>query len=179
MSCPPSNTGSSTSQSADPALSRRCVMLVPPGCAADSQLLVGLSHRRVRVAVVQDIATVMLQLAAEPTHALILVDPQRHPRLTELLDAVHAYHRRVSLWSYQAPTPQHHHRQLAPLRSDHASQNPIPPQPTPATADTRPAPPDRDAPPQPDHDVEPLITDEELAMLLDDTPGQAHQPNER
>jgi len=84
------------------ALGTRCVVWVPSGKAAPADLLGGLSRRGVRVVVVIEPAGVMVELARQATGMLVVVEPQSHPYLSELIRAVKSYYPKTVRWCYQA-----------------------------------------------------------------------------
>ncbi len=79
----------------------RCVVLAPQGGLAPADLLSGLSRRGVSTAVVADPAAVMVELARFATGALIVVQPDLQPDLPELIQAVKAYYPRTVRWCYR------------------------------------------------------------------------------
>jgi hypothetical protein len=81
---------------------RRCVVWVSPGNSAPADLLGGLSRRGVNVAVVIEPARVMVELARQTTGALIVVEPGNQPYLSELIHAVKTYYPQTARWCYQA-----------------------------------------------------------------------------
>lgn len=79
---------------------RRCVVLVAKEAAPPTALLAGLSQRQVTTVLVYDPPAAMLQLAEAATTSLIIVQPQRQPRLKELVAAVEQYFPRTRIWQY-------------------------------------------------------------------------------
>jgi len=154
---------------ASAATAKRCVVLCP---AADEprtqQLLRALGRRGLAVVLVTDPPRAMLELARYGALALIVADPDRFagPGAAELVDAVRAYRPRTVCWQYAD-------RKLAPingrlggvrlaggggpgassadrLRAEHPRLSKL-------VVHAQPRRPD---------DGEPLVSEEELAMLL-------------
>jgi len=78
----------------------RCVVLTGASGMAPADLLAGLSHRGVNTVVVSDPAAVMVEMARQKTGVLVVVHPDKHPWLKELADAIRAYHPRCVRWGY-------------------------------------------------------------------------------
>jgi len=170
---------------------RRCVVWVSPGNSAPADLLGGLSRRGVAVAVVAEPARVMVELARQATGALIVVEPGSQPYLGELIRAVKTYYPKTARWCYQASQASAE-GQLSKLngQADAATaRSPVQASPPPPSAQKA------DDPflgnplgrvhqtgmrdrvrslvvkvEAPDGLGEPLITEEELAMLLGPVP---------
>ena len=79
---------------------RRCVVLAVKKASLPTALLAGLSQRQVTTVLVYDPASAMLQLAEAATTSLIIVQPQRQPRLAELAAAVGRYFPKTRIWQY-------------------------------------------------------------------------------
>lgn len=82
--------------------SSRCVILTGPGGATPADLLSGLSRRAVSSRVVAEPADVMVALGQQRTGILIIVDPVDQPGLADLIEAVTKYHPRTVRWVYEA-----------------------------------------------------------------------------
>lgn len=169
----------------------RCVVLVGPGGTAPTDLLGGLSRRGVGVQVVAEPAGVMVELARRRVGALIVIEPEQQPGLTDLIEAVTVYHPRTVRWGYQSAHPTGK-AQLQPLNGRSVGDaTGLDPQPVPLPGE--PAHAARVAmrsplghiqaqvPPErvrslivkvqgPAKVGEPLISEEELAMLLGPVP---------
>lgn len=171
----------------------RCVVLIEAGRQTPVDLIGGLSMRGVSTTVVTDPAEAMVELARHRTGALVVVDPDRCRWLDDLTEAVRTYHARTVRWGYfsrdASGVPQ-----LRSLESDHG-QPTLPMKPV-VTEQHDPQPryivPDPKSPlgraqsqiprervrslvvkVRSESDVdEPLISEEELAMLLGPTPEQ-------
>lgn len=173
---------------------RRCVVWVPCGHVAPADLLGGLSRRDVSLTIVTEPARVMVELARQTTGVLIVVEPGGQPSLHELIRAVKTYYPRTVRWCYQArPAPGE--GQLCKLNgqadagTDRAQRQNSPP--TQAKPQDEGA--SQDSPlgrvhrtetherirslvvkvEAPDGLGEPLISEEELAMLLGPAPDDA------
>lgn len=82
-----------------------CVVLTGPNRDAPGDLLRGLSLRGVGTVVVSHPASVMVELSRQTTGAVVVVEPDRHPYLAELLHAIEKYHPRTTRWQYTAHDP--------------------------------------------------------------------------
>lgn len=80
----------------------RCVVLVGACGSAPTDLLAGLSRRGVSTAVVSEPAAAMVELARQATGALVVVEPEDHAWLDELIQALKTYHPRTVRWGYQS-----------------------------------------------------------------------------
>ena len=80
----------------------RCVVLTGADKSAPGDLLAGLSKRGVSTVVVAEPAGAMLELARETTGALVVVEPGQQPWLDHLLEAVTRYHPRTVRWGYRS-----------------------------------------------------------------------------
>ena len=165
----------------------RCLLLVPRGHDAPPDLLEGLARRRVRVREVNDAPSVMVALAdsgAARPKVVVIVHPAAQGAAEALVAAVRRYHADVVVWRYEpglrpalSAWPADETGQ--PLQTDPqpvpypfaAAEPPMPSEPQPpagvATVEAdgvNPAPAGLD-----DDDLEPpLLSEEELAMLLGD-----------
>ncbi len=174
----------------------RCVVLICPGGMAPVDLLGGLSKRGVGTQVVADPADVMIELARQTTGALVVVDPVQQSGLVDLIEAVKAYHPKTVRWGYQSAHPTGK-AQLQPLNGrpagDITGHGPrsasVPFEPSKESTDaalTSPSPLARVHAQVPSDRVrslivkvqgpaevgEPLISEEELAMLLGPVPEE-------
>lgn len=96
------------------AAGTRCVVLVGSAGSAPADLLSGLSRRGVSTTVVVEPAGVMVELAKENNGILVVVDPDNQPWLDDLIQAVRHYHPRTVRWCYRRPHPSGQ-AQLLPL----------------------------------------------------------------
>lgn len=169
----------------------RCLLLLAPREQAPVPLLAGLARRAVTAVVVADPPSVMLQLSRGPAAALIIIEPQRQPYLSELVEAVRTYHPRVRLWQYrgQGQDGQPQLARLNGLANHHQAEKSVkhPSPPPPQTAAAAQAAwheakhqASADPPAQTQAPSLPLISAEELAMLLGDWggPGGMASPQE-
>lgn len=84
----------------------RCVILSGRGLVLPARLVEGLSQRGLRVTVVADAPSVMLELA-NGCGVLIIHEPTMVRHLDELLGAVHRYYKGVACWRFDSlPTGQ-------------------------------------------------------------------------
>lgn len=177
----------------DPACSR-CVILTGPGGSTPVDLLSGLSRRGVSSRVVAESAEVMVALAQQGTGMLIVVDPAGQPGLADLIEAVTKYHPRTIRWVYESSHASGK-PQLVPFRDrtkpDVArAQTPSSQvESAPAKRLESPSPLGRvqsQVPPErvrslivkvqgPAEVGEPLISEEELAMLLGPVPEESEE----
>ena len=81
---------------------RQCVVCLPSSTPMPQPLLGELARRSVPVTLANDPPAVMLALAQRASLAMILVEPEQQPHLRELLSAVREHHPSVRLWSYRA-----------------------------------------------------------------------------
>ena len=154
----------------------RCLVLIAPGEPAPTPLLVGLARRRLAAVVVAEAPAVMMHLSEAPAVAVILTEPDRQPVVAELAAAVRRYYPRTQVWQYRAGdgvdgvdggaaarglTRLNGTYDVSGPVSRQAQQNAAKPGPV-ATPTNQAVPPAARADP-PD---EPLISSEELAMLL-------------
>jgi hypothetical protein len=182
--------------------STRCVVLTCPGGLTPVDLLGGLSKRGVSSRVVAQPAEVIVELASQSTGILVVVDPTQQPALVDLIEAVTSYFPRTVRWAYLS-THRSGKPQLQPLDGSaigelHGPQNPPPtshPKPSPPRPSDLPKPTPLDSPsplgrvqslvpPErvrslivkvhgPAEVGEPLISEEELAMLLGPVPEES------
>jgi hypothetical protein len=165
---------------ADPATqpAHRCVLLSPsnqPQSSAHTQsappqrpsaLLRGLRTRGVEVVMASDPPAVMVALAERPCDILIVHGPIDDEQIQQLIAAARQFHPRLALWQYacihggQSPTLCRVPDQASAPTADPASAAPQPPERKDAatSADVHVGP----------RDDEPLLTGEELRMLLGD-----------
>ncbi|MEM9881487.1 MAG: hypothetical protein AAF800_01045 [Planctomycetota bacterium] len=176
---------SDPARNSDPA--PRCVLLVGEAGAVPSSLVAALDRRGMDIRIVRQPPAVMLELADRPAESqpangdpqaavpcpdrsLVVVEPQHQPRADELRSTLASYHPTVRVWAYHAHGP-----------DGGASLEPYDPPPAPDPDD----PPARpvvkganqrlrslvvrvDA--EPPADPGPLISEDELAMLLGPPP---------
>ncbi len=163
----------------------RCVVVLPRGGGLDqapASLLDGLSQRRLDVVVAATPPAAMVELARRPTAVLVMVDPAPDARGRELLQAVKTYYPRVACWRFDRQGVDHGHLSAINGSLDH----PRTPGNSPGKFD-----PVEDEELQrvlgttrqrieplvthmfrPTRDTTPLISEQELAMLLgDDDPA--------
>ncbi len=172
-------------------------MLLGSGGAAPADLLSGLSKRGVSVTVVTGPAAAMVELAREPAGALIVVEPQRQTWLHEFIEALKHYHPRTVRWGYCKSGPSCI-AQLQPLEPRSNNHHSSKDQRSNANGKDKPRyiVPDPKSPlgraqsqiprervrslvvkVQNSSEVdEPLISEEELAMLLGPGPDEAGEP---
>ncbi len=188
---PANNPAPAPAHGSDSA-STRCVVLTCAGGSTPADLLGGLSKRGVSSRVATDPAEVMVELTRRRTGILIVVDPIQHPALVDLIEAVTLYYPRTVRWAYHSTHPSGR-AQLQPLNGRATSQavNPQPKQQPPQQIEQpkenrldSPSPLGRvqaQVPPErvrslivkvqgPTEVGEPLISEEELAMLLGPVP---------
>ena len=171
------------------------MILTGPGGTAPVDLLAGLSKRGVSSRVVAEPAEVMVELGREPAEILIVVDSAQQPALVDLIEAVTKYHPRTIRWTYESDHPSGK-PQLVPFRyrckpeiaKPKAVSPPATPpvEPPPIEPLDSPSPLGRvqsQVPPErvrslivkvqgPAEVGEPLISEEELAMLLGPVPEE-------
>lgn len=182
----------------------RCVVLVGSRGAAPADLLSGLSRRGVSTTVVVEPAGAMVELAKQANSILVVVDPDSQPWLEDLIQAVRQYHPRTVRWCYRSQHPSGQ-PQLQPLTDRPHTGNgkrnpvqaPVPTQgPDVSTHFTLPNPRSplgrvqSQVPRErmrslvvkvqgPAEVGEPLISEEELAMLLGPVPEESADAQER
>jgi len=161
----------------------RCLLVVPRGHDVPLDLLDGLTRRRVDVREVHDAPAAMVALAETgPSRpkVVVVVHPAAQSAAEVLVRAIGRYHGDVTVWRYDfAADPP-----LQPWPVDSANTPRREPQPDadvptddePAAAPTAPAeadpPSDAERLALDEDDDSPLLSDEELAMLLgDDEPN--------
>ncbi len=154
-----------TQNEADGGGTARCTLWLPRGYDAPVDLVEGLRRREVRVAEVHDAPAVMVALAREREpagHVLVIVEPSMLRSAEALRAAVAEYHPRVPVWRYDWQN------RPALARWTDARERPEPAAPSAPPDD--PLPRDLDPPPA---DDEPLLSEQELAMLLGDWPDES------
>lgn len=155
------------------ATAKRCVLLCPATNEPLTQeLLRALSRRGLTVVLVTDPPRAMLELARYGALALIVADPDRVSGAGELIEAVRVYRPRTVCWQYA-------NRKLAPINGHLGGVVLSGPDETTPTERLRA---DRQrlgdlvvqAQPRDPHDGgEPLVSEEELSMLLGPMEGDA------
>ena len=163
------NTG--TSPNPSPA---RCLLLLPRAAGAPMDLLDALRTRAVRADEVADAPAAMVRLARQQFDALIIVEPDMIRDAAHLCRAAQKYHPRTAIWRYiatQQPRLQKFTADPAPTADPALDQSTSArtPEPPPAYQPTQPQPATPAPVEQPPDLAEPLLTDEELAMLLADS----------
>jgi len=175
--------------------SNRChrwVVLLSPTGAAPPALLVGLDRHGARVVVVADPQAVMVELAAEPRHAVVVHEPQQVADLNELLDAIATYYPSVVCWRYERKSHNGKSRltkiDARTMQRDSLSTEETERihEPVVATSPIRPAYTSQDVASQcqaaymamPEVQDDPLLTQAELNMLLGDTSSGESSTNE-
>lgn len=156
----------------------RCLLLVPRGHDAPPDLIDGLNRRKVALREVRDAPAVMVALAEQRKRrpkVVVIVHPQAQSSAEPLVSAIRKYHHEVAIWRYDLegdpslrawpdePQPQPSVK-TEELRSTSAE----PSQPGPEPSEFEPGI-EQPAEAEPIDDIEPpLLSDEELAMLLGD-----------
>ncbi len=161
----------------------RCVVLVAPHGQLPRPLLRGLEQRGAVAIVATDAPAALVDLAYSRAGALIVQDPAEHVMVGELVEAVHRYFPRTTCWRYDTTA-----KGEAALSRLNGHAPTAAPKPTAAEALAA----HDDAarrlnsllvrvPHSIDPAHEPLISEEELAMLLGPTPqaeiDEDHQAN--
>ncbi len=174
--------------SAGSAAATRCLLWLPRGCDAPVDLLEALRSRSVGVREVAHAPSVMSELALHDYAALVIVNVDGSREADRLIASVEKYHPDVSVRRYCPASPQRLQRvrtTCAPAEAasaaaddaDRVEPDEISPEPA---ADVEPAAAPPAASARPFHGLEddvesddeqlepPLLTEEELAMLLGD-----------
>ncbi|MFA7237631.1 MAG: hypothetical protein WC058_12275 [Phycisphaeraceae bacterium] len=143
----------------------KCLLWVAAGCDVPLELLDGLRRRDVAVRQVHDSPSVMAALATEGAKVLVLVEPATLRDVERLVKAVRGYHD-ASIWRYERgampaltpwmPVKSEVGSGKSEVRND-TSDFPLPTSDLPDTPNPE---------PEPDNDA--LLTQAELAMLLND-----------
>jgi hypothetical protein len=144
---------------------QRCLVLLQDDLRAADPLVRALCRRGLDVHLVSSPPAAMASLAQTPSQFMIIVQPACVPWLSPLRSAVQRYYPRLKLWQY-APDATGH-CQLLPLngRAQTASPPaPLPSPPSPPSPQPDPGDPGDFPPPQP------LLTPEEIEMLLSPLP---------
>ena len=170
-------------KSASAGEGRRCVLVIAVGAPIPASLLERLQRRGAVPVVVASPAAAMTALADAATHALIVQNPAKMGRFDELRHAVSTYHPSVVVWAYEPGDINGRHGRESGEAPAHLYR--VPPLTRPRSKGG--APPDTDgdrtgvateAAGMPHQDDDPLVTAEELRMLLDPIPapdqGDAH-----
>jgi len=140
----------------------RCILWLPRGHDAPIDLVRGLEQRHVRIRQVHDAPAVMVELATRAGRSscvLVIVEPDALRSADALRAAVGRYHKHVPIWRYD------HDKSPALQRWAKLAQ----------TAPTAPKP--RDVPPVDEDEPsdEPLLSEQELAMLLGEMPDESER----
>lgn len=81
---------------------QRCILLLPPGRSWPAALVQGLARRQVHTIAVPDAPGVMEQMAAGDTRIIILAHPGHIECCNELQAALSQYHPSATVWHYEA-----------------------------------------------------------------------------
>jgi len=146
----------------------RAVVLASPDHPEPSKLLHGLKTRRISASVAGSAYAAMLRMAEDAPGVLVVHEPASHVRLPRLLAAIAVYYPDTILWQYRESDGSG----LTRLASQEVLAE--------ITADATPA--QSKPPPQAaDEDSGPLLTSDELAMLLapdeDEADDDVDQPD--
>lgn len=152
------------------ATAKRCVLLCPASDEPLTQeLLRALSHRGLTVVLVTDPPRAMLELAKYGALALIVADPDRVRGAAELVEAVRAYRPKTVCWQYA-------NRKLAPINGHLGGVRMSGPDAVSPAASRLRQDHERLSPivvhAQPRDPAEPLVSEDELAMLLGEPPSE-------
>ena len=137
-----------------------CALLVRPGHEPPKALIEGLRQRGARTFTISDLPAVMVTLAQQPVNVLVVTDAPHWHALPQLIAAVRRYHPRVRLWRFEWDATQRKAR-LSRLT------NGMPNRDAAAAVEKKSGEPRA---PAPRPMAEPLITQEELAMLIGPSP---------
>lgn len=141
-----------------------CLVLADKLTAVPGLLAAALSRRGFTVQVVTDSPSVMLSLAQQTPPCLVVVNPDSVPMISELVQAVRAYHPGVAMWSFTQPAgggPKldsfNGHYHPSPASSDADLRQPLDELVVRVPCQTQ--------------DIQgPIVSEEELTMLLGPTP---------
>ena len=151
----------------------RCLLLVPRGRDAPADLLDGLRQRRVALSEVSDPPAVMAALARDSFDSVVIVEPPSMPDARALVLALAEYHPQVRLWEYRFEGA----TRLCSLDPATAAQD-VTTEPPPEPEPVVPAAPRSPEPVALGEGAEldgpgVVLTEQELAMLLDETDASA------
>ncbi len=147
----------------------RCLILAAAGQPVPDALRQGLRRRAVQCRLVTGPIRAMVELARCPGQALIIIEPEALAHADQLVAAVSRYHPRTALWRFDS-NPKPLLRPIGPGSLHTSHQGRVSSGAKPADAGELSGP-RRDAKlnsPTPAVHPEPLISEEELAMLLDE-----------
>lgn len=160
-----------------------CLLLIPPGYDAPAELLGGLRRRGVTAREAANAPAAMVELTRRPYLSLIVVEPEAIEASGSLTAAVRAYHPHTVVWRYRAADePRLRPWSAASAATPAAAASPKPEPVAAAKPASGPAAEELenelvDEPPRPiaeqqmdSPDAQVTLTDEELAMLLDEGP---------
>lgn len=153
-----------------------CVVLSPPEGDPPAALLRGLRARSVEVIAAADAPQVMVALARQACDICILCGEQSAWANSPLVDAIRTFHPRLALWCYGPAEGKvaSELRRLTPSRPPRQTRQADACAPRPSKAADSAVDVDHDAPAKTlaanrvEHDDEPLLSGEELRMLLAD-----------
>jgi len=154
----------------------RCLLLVPRGHDAPLDLIDGLNRRKVATRQVHDAPAVMVALAEQTRRrpkVVVIVHPQAQTCAAPLVRAIRKYHGDVAIWQYDfAGDPRLHAWPDEPKPEPSVEISPPAAEPIEQPAEQATQSPEPDETPALDEPLDeidpPLLTDEELAMLLGD-----------
>ncbi len=155
--------------------SAQCLILAAAGRSVPSALRDGLRSRSVICRQIDGPIRMMVELARHPSQAVILIEPDTLPQSGRLIDAVQRYHPGAVLWRYaEGPEPILQVIQPPRVPVEPAASPPSLEQPAEqrhstidGTVEIKNITAESFLPPDGDISSAPLISDEELAMLLD------------
>ena len=159
----------------------RFVVLVKPGGSAPRRLLSAVARRGAKATVVAEPPGVMVELAVGPVEAVIIVEPAYQALLHELLDAVRTYYPGVKRWQFAASRDGEQavrEPMLAPIEARYESiESQEPTWQSVRRVQQRVGPLSIKLPAGASETARsPLITEEELSMLLGSFDGSAAEP---
>jgi len=165
-------TANSTEPGAMPEASPRCLILVGRDASSADPLVKRMQARGATVVTAHDALSVMTELAHAPTGVLIVVQPRRTRRLAELMAAVSCYHPSLRCWEYEPG----HSGSAGQLRKRSVDRSSPPPHagmhstPSRERRDSSEQSPARDVSVEDADQDGPLLSAEELRMLMEDSP---------
>ncbi len=152
-----------------------CLLLAPTGCDVPGDLLDGLRSRGVDLREVSDAPAVMTELATGNHRIVILIEPGAVRDVEPLTRAMATYHPHTGVWQYSMaldpplqayPMPRPAPADVVDREAEGTHRTDPPPAPQPITTSDQTEEPD--AMEADELDERPLLTEEELAMLLGD-----------